>query len=78
VTPGMDVVDLCSSDGWFTLPLSRIARSVIAIDIDAALLEAAKVRITERAGGVPTNATQGTTSSITIPMADPLDPFRRQ
>ena len=52
VTPGMDVVDLCSGDGWFTFPLSRIARSVIAIDIDAALLEAAKVRIAER-GGAP-------------------------
>ena len=43
VAPGMDVVDLCSGDGWFTSPLSRIARSVIAIDIDAALLEARKV-----------------------------------
>ncbi len=52
VTPSMDVVDLCCGDGWFTFPLSRIARSVIAIDIDAALLEAAKVRIAER-GGAP-------------------------
>lgn len=52
VRPGMEVVDLCSGDGWFTLPLSRIARSVIAIDIDGALLEAAKVRIAER-GGAP-------------------------
>jgi ubiquinone/menaquinone biosynthesis C-methylase UbiE len=52
VTPSMDVVDLCSGDGWFTFPLSRIARRVIAIEIDAALLEAAKVRIAER-GGAP-------------------------
>src|SRR6516165_12205818 len=52
VNAGMDVVDLCSGDGWFTLPLSRFARSVIAIDIDAALLEAAKMRIAER-GGAP-------------------------
>jgi SAM-dependent methyltransferase len=52
VAPGMDVIDLCSGDGWFTFPLSRIARSVIAIDIDAALLEAAKVRFAER-GGAP-------------------------
>ena len=52
VTPGRDVVDLCCGDGWFTFPLSRIARSVIAIDIDAALLDAAKVRIAER-GGTP-------------------------
>ena len=52
VNPDMDVVDLCSGDGWFTLPLSKMARSVIAIDIDAALLEAAKIRIAER-GGAP-------------------------
>jgi ubiquinone/menaquinone biosynthesis C-methylase UbiE len=52
VTPGMDVIDLCCGDGWFTFPLARIARSVIAIEIDAVLLEAAKVRIAER-GGAP-------------------------
>ena len=50
ITPGMDVVDLCCGDGWFTLPLTRLARSVVAIDIDATLLEAAKVRIAERGG----------------------------
>jgi SAM-dependent methyltransferase len=52
VAPGMDVVDLCSGDGWFTLPLSKIARHVIAIDIDRKLLDAAKVRFDER-GGAP-------------------------
>jgi len=52
VKPGMDVIDLCSGDGWFTLPLARIARSVVAIDIDPALVDAAKVRIAER-GGAP-------------------------
>jgi ubiquinone/menaquinone biosynthesis C-methylase UbiE len=50
VRPGMDVIDLCSGDGWFTLPLTRIARCVYAIDIDSALLEAAKVRVAERGG----------------------------
>jgi ubiquinone/menaquinone biosynthesis C-methylase UbiE len=52
VTPGMDVVDLCSGDGWFSFPLAKMARSVIAIDIDAALLEAAKMRMSDR-GGAP-------------------------
>ena len=42
MTPGMDVVDLCCGDGWFTFPLSRIARSVIAIEIDAALLRSSE------------------------------------
>lgn len=52
VTPGIDVVDLCSGDGWFTFPLAKIARSVVAIDIDAALLKIAKARVAER-GGAP-------------------------
>jgi ubiquinone/menaquinone biosynthesis C-methylase UbiE len=50
VMPGMDVIDLCSGNGWFTFPLSRIARSVIGIDIDAAQLKAAKMQIAERGG----------------------------
>jgi len=50
VKPGMDVIDLCCGDGWFTFPLSKIARHVIAIDIDEALLEAAKVRFAEHGG----------------------------
>ncbi len=48
----MDVVDLCCGDGWFTLPLAGIVRSVVAIDIDRQLLQAAKVRFAER-GGAP-------------------------
>jgi hypothetical protein len=31
----IDAIDLCSSDGWFTLQIAKIARHVIAIDIDA-------------------------------------------
>ena len=50
IRPGMDVVDLCCGDGWFTFPLAKMVRSVVAIDIDGALLEAAKVRIAERGG----------------------------
>jgi SAM-dependent methyltransferase len=44
---GMDVIDLCSGDGWFTLQIAKIARQVIAIDIDAALLEVARARLKE-------------------------------
>lgn len=47
VVPGMSVVDLCSGDGWFTLPLARIARSVIAIDIDGKLVETSRMRLKE-------------------------------
>jgi SAM-dependent methyltransferase len=44
---GMDVIDLCSGDGWFTLPIARIARHVAAIDIDPAMLDLARVRLRE-------------------------------
>src|SRR6516225_3220152 len=52
IAPGMAVVDLCSGDGWFTLEIAKVAQSVIAIDINGALLEAARVRFAER-GGAP-------------------------
>jgi SAM-dependent methyltransferase len=47
VKRGMDVVDLCSGDGWFTLQIAKIACHVTAIDIDADLLEIARHRLTE-------------------------------
>jgi len=50
VTPGMSVVDLCCGDGWFTFPLTRIARRVLAIDIDVRMIEAAKIRFAEHGG----------------------------
>ena len=45
--PGMDVIDLCSGDGWFTLQIAKIARHVSAIDIDPTLLEVARHRLVE-------------------------------
>ncbi len=47
VAPGMTVVDLCSGDGWFTAPIAKIARRVIAIDIDRRLLTVAHSRLAE-------------------------------
>jgi len=47
LAPGADVVDLCSGDGWFTLQIARIARRVVAIDIDSALLDVARHRLDE-------------------------------
>jgi SAM-dependent methyltransferase len=43
--PGMDVVDLCSGDGWFTLQIAKIARHVVAVDLDAALIGVTKLRL---------------------------------
>ena len=45
--PGMDVIDLCSGDGWFTLQMAKVARHVSAIDIDHNLLEVARHRLLE-------------------------------
>jgi ubiquinone/menaquinone biosynthesis C-methylase UbiE len=44
---GMDVIDLCSGDGWFTLQIAKIARRVAAIDIDPNLLDVARHRLAE-------------------------------
>ena len=45
--PGMDVIDLCSGDGWFTLQIAKVARHVSAIDIDPNFLEVARHRLAE-------------------------------
>jgi ubiquinone/menaquinone biosynthesis C-methylase UbiE len=45
--PGMDVVDLCSGDGWFTLQIAKIASHVVAIDLDPKLLDVTKLRLGE-------------------------------
>lgn len=47
IKPGMDVIDLCAGDGWFTLRLAKVARHVVAIDIDAQMLEVARHRLVE-------------------------------
>jgi len=49
IRPGMTVVDLCSGDGWFTLKIAKIARHVVAVDIDPKLLDVAELRLTESA-----------------------------
>ena len=47
VTPNMTVMDLCSGDGWFTLQIAKLAKHVVAIDIDANLLKVARHRLAE-------------------------------
>jgi ubiquinone/menaquinone biosynthesis C-methylase UbiE len=45
--PGVSAVDLCAGDGWFTLPMARIASRVVAVDIDPALLDRARMRLSD-------------------------------
>jgi SAM-dependent methyltransferase len=47
IRPGMEVIDLCSGDGWFTLQIAKIARRVVAIDLDPRLLHVARQRLGE-------------------------------
>ena len=47
LAPDADVVDLCSGDGWFTFQIANIARHVVAVDLDARLLDVAKLRLSE-------------------------------
>jgi len=47
VTPGMDVIDLCAGDGWFTLQITKLADHVTAIDIDPNMLDVARHRLDE-------------------------------
>ena len=44
---GMNVIDLCSGDGWFTLQIAKVARHVSAIDIDPNFLDVARHRLSE-------------------------------
>lgn len=44
--PGMDVVDLCSGDGWFTRRMAQAAERVTAIEIDDALSEQSRIQLT--------------------------------
>jgi ubiquinone/menaquinone biosynthesis C-methylase UbiE len=45
LTAGVTAIDLCAGDGWFTLPMARIAGHVLAIDIDGKLLNLARLRL---------------------------------
>ena len=73
IANGMRVIDLCCGDGWFTLPLAKIARAVIAIDIDGKLLEAAKVRFAERGGAPNVVLIEGDAYQIAKAVGDPVD-----
>lgn len=48
IAADMEVVDLCCGDGWFTLPIAKIARHVTAIDIDRTMLDAARTRLAQQ------------------------------
>ena len=70
--PDMEVIDLCSGDGWFTLQIAKVARHVAAIDIDPTLLEVARVRLME-AGVTNCSFIAGDAYDITHLWPEPVD-----
>jgi SAM-dependent methyltransferase len=72
VKPNMDVMDLCSGDGWFTLQIAKLARHVVAIDIDASLLEVARHRLRE-SGVTNCNFVAGNAYELTRLWRRPVD-----
>lgn len=41
VKPDMTIVDICCGDGYFTIPLAKIAKKVYGLELDANLLDIA-------------------------------------
>jgi SAM-dependent methyltransferase len=72
VRPGMEVIDLCSGDGWFTLQIARIARHVTAIDIDPCLLDVARLRFGE-SGVTNCDFVAGDACELPALVPDPAD-----
>ena len=72
IKQGMDVIDLCSGDGWFTLPIALVARHVLAIDIDPNLLNTARSRLTEN-GVANCDFVAGDAYDLAVLAARPVD-----
>lgn len=51
VEAGMDIVDLCCGDGLFTAALARMARHVVAIDINPHMLDLARAKVATTGAG---------------------------
>jgi SAM-dependent methyltransferase len=68
----MEVIDLCSGDGWFTLQIAKIAGRVTEIDIDPSLLEVARHRLTE-AGANNCNFVAGDAYTLDKLVSGPVD-----
>lgn len=72
MAPGMTVTDLCAGDGWFTLPIARLARQVYAIDLDDKLLDLARRRL-DAAGVTNCRVIVGDAFEIATLVPEPAD-----
>jgi SAM-dependent methyltransferase len=60
----MDAVDLCCGDGWFTSEMAKVARRVLAIDIDRNMLDLARDRLI-KAGATNCELVEGDAYELT-------------
>lgn len=72
LTGGAEAIDLCSGDGWFTLPMAKVARHVFAIDIDRKLLNVARKQI-EQAGVTSCTFIEGDAYDVARLVPRPVD-----
>jgi ubiquinone/menaquinone biosynthesis C-methylase UbiE len=72
IAAGMEVVDLCAGDGWFTLPIAKTAGHVTAIDIDRELLGVARMHLAE-AGVSNCDFVEGDAYDVDKLVAQPVD-----
>jgi SAM-dependent methyltransferase len=68
----MDAVDLCCGDGWFTLPMAKVARHVLAVDIDRQFLELARHRL-KLAGAMNCSFVEGDACNLDKLASRPVD-----
>ena len=72
VAPGGEEVDLCCGDGLFTVPLARIARRVVVIDLDPAMLDRARARLAA-AGATNCKFVAGDADAVVELVGRPVD-----
>ena len=72
IETNMEVVDLCCGDGLFTAPLARMARHVVAIDLDPAMLDAARARVAA-AGAANCEFIEGDAYAVADLVRGPVD-----
>lgn len=68
----MHAIDLCCGDGWFTLPMSKVAACVVAMDIDRNILEAARNRLAA-AGATKCEFVEGDAYEVATLTRQPFD-----
>lgn len=74
VAPGTETaVDLCCGDGLFTAPLARLARHVVALDIDPQMLARARKKVAAVSNAGTCDFVEGDANDIARLVSRPAD-----